>query len=421
MKVTNKRMLAARKVNKNHCSDAIPIVDNNLLRTPKEDFFSISTKTGNIKLLSKPIDASSYELNDSINRLAKKEEKALLQGGINWHLIESLPNRTAILKCAINNGIADPVIDNALKKRIINGSSLVSFDEIEKLAQIDHSAQNTSYSLHSQSHEYTKLIKETDPKDNPFNQFLANLHTSVLREIAKTPSNNKIDGSYVQGFKQEMELDPLKSYLINYSIYDKELSKYLYEKYYLSHLPKEMMMACQKISDEFGTKVFTNDETRIDFIENIHNELAEWQKHSNSRFITPSVINITPFNPYCIKNPEAAAHCNRVKKNIHISNEFLIKYTIRHEITHLNHPTLCGNALKETHFDKIQNNKLYKNEFLNAGLTTEEADYAYKDIEEFIAMAAEGDYSRYSTAFKKLLIEKFKMPSYIFEMKPLAR
>lgn len=65
-------------------------------------------------------------------------------------------------------------------------------------------------------------------------------------------------------------------------------------------------------------------------------------------------------------------------------------------------------------------NSKYLNEFLKAGISPRHIGYAYNNTAEFIAVASEGDMSRYSPEFKKMLID-FGMPEWELNMKCLNK
>ena len=60
-------------------------------------------------------------------------------------------------------------------------------------------------------------------------------------------------------------------------------------------------------------------------------------------------------------------------------------------------------------------NCLYRDEFLNAGIEPKHIEYAYKNRREFLAVAAEGDFTKYSPGFKEIL-RKLGMPNYVFDL-----
>ena len=57
----------------------------------------------------------------------------------------------------------------------------------------------------------------------------------------------------------------------------------------------------------------------------------------------------------------------------------------------------------------------YREEFLKAGIDAEHIEYAYTNKNDFLAVAAEGDLSQYSSEFRKVLM-KMWMPEYVFDL-----
>ncbi len=54
-------------------------------------------------------------------------------------------------------------------------------------------------------------------------------------------------------------------------------------------------------------------------------------------------------------------------------------------------------------------------EFLNAGIPLWHVEYAYTNPKEFIAVASEGDMSKYSDSFKKMLVD-FGLPQWALNL-----
>ena len=108
-----------------------------------------------------------------------------------------------------------------------------------------------------------------------------------------------------------------------------------------------------------------------------------------------------------------------------------IRHAIRHEIMHINDPkpsvqnkifdeivskkTITDPKTGETSTEIDFPNCKYRDEFLRAGIASGHVEYAYNSAAEFLAVAAEGDMSKYSPEFKKLLID-MGMPEYVFNM-----
>ena len=76
--------------------------------------------------------------------------------------------------------------------------------------------------------------------------------------------------------------------------------------------------------------------------------------------------------------------------------------------------TSLGGTKRQEKVRDYQNCK-YKEEFLKAGIDACHISYAYKDRNEFLAVAAEGDMSKYSPEFKSVLI-KLGMPDFVFDL-----
>jgi uncharacterized protein YcgL (UPF0745 family) len=109
---------------------------------------------------------------------------------------------------------------------------------------------------------------------------------------------------------------------------------------------------------------------------------------------------------------------------------------IRHEIMHLNEPTMFTRFSADPELAKLirsiipsriieidgrkkevldWENCKYREEFLKAGVDPEHISYAYTNKNEFLSVAAEGDLSQYTPEFREVLI-KMGMPEYVFDL-----
>lgn len=97
---------------------------------------------------------------------------------------------------------------------------------------------------------------------------------------------------------------------------------------------------------------------------------------------------------------------------------------MRHELKHGNVKEKCKNygifgTNKKYDFREnssiLKEKKWYRNEFANAGIPEGHIDYAYENRSEFIAVAAEGDFTKYSPEFKIVLVD-LGMPEWAFDM-----
>lgn len=161
-------------------------------------------------------------------------------------------------------------------------------------------------------------------------------------------------------------------------------------------------------------------------------ELAEWKAHGGDKAVMPPVLDFSKIKQDYIDNTRAYGESvadgfsERANNAISLDGYSLIEWAMRHEMTHSNDLTrLHNNAqLGQTYKIDVERsefkNSKYLNEFLKAGISPRHIGYAYNNTAEFIAVASEGDMSRYSPEFKKMLID-FGMPEWELNMKCLNK
>lgn len=334
----------------------------------------------------------------------------------------------------IGQNIKDSIIGKAVIDKIIElrGIGDIHYDGLKKeldslinLVEIDSSARNFSYPLMGDSYKYTRLSRESAE------------HSRILNELTQSPGNQKLSNYEARLFQNEIELDPLKSYLADNSESDAGLSKYLYDTYYIPRLSPKTKMICQKISDEFGTKLFVENESNPNAAQMVYKELSQWQRASKGEFLKPLTINLSRYDSYYVKLPKIGGYMYDFNKSVHVKKDSIkpMTWALRHELVHLNDNKFYEESgiingidvdkiiVREpeetdgTVGDLIWDKCLYKEELFNGGLAHEKIKYAYTDKNEFIAVASEGDYSKYSPEFRDVLV-KLGLPKYVFDMKP---
>ncbi len=288
--------------------------------------------------------------------------------------------------------------------------------------------------------------------------------------------NSDITPLHIANYVKDKKIETLKNFMranyyqegnLNHTRRETAHIRQLYEDKYLSTLPAETRERCQKIYDSFGVKMFVADENDTESLDYIYNELLEWQKASKGKSTLPPILDLSVIKQnYIDKVFRASGYHENPSHNISVNGRYLdsIKHTIRHEIAHANdskikqksgiitvynkdgtkedinieeiivHKTeqakdAKGNLLFNPDgtpvmvkakaedgtfvpdFDKCK----YVDEFRNAGISDDMIEYAYTDKAEFLAVAAEGDYSKYSKEFKELLV-KLGLPEWMFKM-----
>lgn len=278
-------------------------------------------------------------------------------------------------------------------------------------------------------------------------------------------------------YVKDKQIEQLKLYInknssiednLYYSKKEKSNISRLYREKYLSQLPEATRKRCEKIYDSFGVKMFLADESDTKVLDFVYNELQEWQKASRGQAQMPPVLDLSVIKKdYIDKVFQSSGYCNSVTKNISLNGRYLedVIYTLRHEIAHANDSEINtkdgiitvhnkDGSVEKINIDEIVVHKQvqrldsdgqpmfypdgtpimekaiaedgtlepdlakckYVEEFDNAGIPDWHIPYAYTNKSEFLAVAAEGDYSKYSPEFKDLLV-KLGLPKWMFNMK----
>ncbi|MBQ4115253.1 hypothetical protein IJD34_07610 [bacterium] len=259
--------------------------------------------------------------------------------------------------------------------------------------------------------------------------------SEFVNRAERSANSNDIKDAEINDFNDAGRFAGIIDLCENSRTSDPEIVKYLYENYYLKQadISPELTSACLDISSNFGTKIFLshqNIENAPKALEIINKELSEWQSKSNGTATLPQVLNFNSTKREYIDtgavNGQGAAGGLASGKNISLNS-----YTdrdgmsfaagLRHEITHLNDKRKGFIFSDEYNSCEICSNETYESgrfreEFERAGISEKYIKYAHTNSLEFIAVAAQGDMTKYSPEFKKMLVE-FGMPEYMFEMK----
>lgn len=217
-----------------------------------------------------------------------------------------------------------------------------------------------------------------------------------------------------------------------------EIQRKLYKIYLKdSPFPEGLKKECRNILKKDNVMLFPSAFSRdykSEFAA-ITDELDAWLEASNGAARLPRIINLNVIEKSFL---DKAGGNNRIYNDvIQIDGGYKesIMHALRHELMHENDKLIYKmrnigeervNLLKEIMPTKIVNGKKvrdfdnckYREEFLKAGIDYRHIPYAYTDRNEFLAVAAEGDMSKYSSEFKDVLI-KLGMPEFVFNLKVL--
>lgn len=226
---------------------------------------------------------------------------------------------------------------------------------------------------------------------------------------------------YKSTLSSESTTEALQAFIKKNNRTNPELTKILYENHYLPLVDKNQRSICKIISDRFNTKVFTSYNCFDEDIKYIYKELRQWDKASDGKAIMPRTIDLTSLKKPFI-NGEAEGVTSSYYRAIDINGHYKISFALRHEIMHLNEKRIGSNfndlfvwsmKLKKP----IAKKPFFHNEFMNGGIEEGHISYGYTNASEFKSVAAEGDFSKYSKRFKRIL-NFLGTPKWVFNLKP---
>lgn len=295
-----------------------------------------------------------------------------------------------------------------------DGKNDSDLEKLELLLDSYHAGSGHYSMINGKSHHYYKAISKSKK-----GKFLFNFPKAELEEI---PSNScKI-------FNEEIKIEPLKRFIAKYSRTEGEISDYIYTKFFLSRLPEEIASSYKDFRNKFGTYLFTETHSPINTNGDLYIEFDEWQKASNGKAKFPTIIDFSHIDEEFLIDSnlkETNAYINIFQSSLHIPHESFNscygRHYLRHEIAHLNDAFFDKKGIiNGINSDEIIKQDMYSTELDKAGISYKQARYAYTNKNELIAVAATGDYRKYSDEFKDILI-KLGMPEWIFKMEPLRR
>ena len=265
-------------------------------------------------------------------------------------------------------------------------------------------------------------------------------YAKSFREHAPENYANFIKALYKEGVKKHYLVTDFessrKTEALELLSNKKELLDYMYDKYYVSKIKNaKTKKLCREINAKYGTKVLLSNKTRdINLaLTVIRDELEAWTQVSGGKAKFPRIFDLNT----CDLSYENGSAYTDIRGNLHYQGAKI--YTpeiIRHEIMHLNEPSMFGKYCAEPKLAKfirsiIASKKVvvdgqekevldwenckYREEFLKAGIEPDHVEYAYTNRNEFLAVAAEGDTRQYSQEFKNVLM-KMGMPRYVFDL-----
>lgn len=261
--------------------------------------------------------------------------------------------------------------------------------------------------------------------------------------------NKDINSFQTAALPIDMELAARFSHLREYigKGTDSNVKNYLYNNLYLKTLQEfgissDIISKLDKINNEYNVKIMISSNLKeIDnVLEYVEAELSNWYSASKGSAKMPPVIDFNSADADWydsgstqINTASGAYSSPGYNGSLAFNKQTLssVQWSIRHEMTHSNDLKQGiniddkylaidknGSILVDKYGAvKPKRTKELVKELLKAGIGENHIDYAFINTMEFIAVASEGDMSKYSIEFKEMLIE-FGMPNWMFNMKP---
>ncbi len=268
----------------------------------------------------------------------------------------------------------------------------------------------------------------TDEEDEDYDENVTDLRQNLEKKIFKNENFSDLE---VDDFIWAQKCEAFEALRC-----EPELKQYLYKMLIKElNIPESAQETCLKILEDFNVMVIPSQKSHnYDLVmEEIRNELESWRNASNNKAKFPTIISMNSIKKVFLNN--AAGFYDKINNLIGLKNGYfsIIRYALRHEIMHLNDPLRYSMGhIGEEQVELLAkimptknvkgrivrdfNNCMYREEFLKAGVDPDHINYAYENRAEFLAVAAEGDTSRFSPEFKEILL-KLGMPEFVFNLK----
>lgn len=361
---------------------------------------------------------------------------------INDEVLADLDQRICMVQDIKTKNHIEAELNKLLTDDILRNKK--ALQEISDLADAVN-AYESSYSVY-------KTDKKTKSAMANFNIFIKSQKIKI-DDITDATTAPEFFGKNNKRLKADLlvenQLYAMREYCKKYP--DSKMSDYLYEEMYLKGLSEQfpdnklLKIATEKVKDinkKYNTKVFLGRKrlkSADEVLKYVDKELELWKKASDSAAKMPPVIDFSSakYNWYDKNSAHgtgvSAGYSEQLRNGaVAIAKMSLskVRWALRHELTHTNDLKLGKKIPKEYNLSEIMPRKIedgkevvdfenckFKDEFINAKPDIGESHlkYAYTNTKEFIAVAAEGDMSKYSPEFKKMLID-FGMPEWMFKL-----
>ena len=423
------------------------------------------------------ISAASVGDNQILN-LVLNEDKTTFDQVVKMYKYKSLQNGKSIytnssteIKKTINflkqNNKFKENLSNIYDKRITdevdNLLAIGKIKDAEDLVDVINNFNQKYHTIYDSNNPYFKEKFSSASETLKFSKYFKSqgmsledlVNGNITEQLRKQLIKNGLSvETLINDFRNDIKYRMMENFINKNP--DSDISNYLYENYYLKDIATQkidssllekrnnLINACKKINQRFNVKIIMSSDISNAYktISYVYKELTNWIKVSEGKAKFPPIIDFSTaksnwYDTTSAYGKSASAGYSHPAYNGAIAfKDFKLKTVsnaMRHELTHTNDLKRGTKIPKDYNLNEIMpkfdetlpNGNIIKSgdakkgkyyqEFVNGGISDYKISYAYNNTKEFIAVASEGDMSKYSSEFKQVLID-FGMPEWIFNL-----
>ena len=355
------------------------------------------------------------------------------------------------------------IYDKRITDEVDNLLAIGKIKDAEDLVDVINNFNQKYHTIYDSNNPYFKEKFSSASETLKFSKYLKSQGMSledlangnITEQLRKQLIKNGLSvETLINDFRNDIKYRMMENFINKNP--DSDISNYLYENYYLKDIATQkidssllekrnnLINACKKINQRFNVKIIMSSDISNAYktISYVYKELTNWIKVSEGKAKFPPIIDFSTaksnwYDTTSAYGKSASAGYSHPAYNGAIAfKDFKLKTVsnaMRHELTHTNDLKRGTKIPKDYNLNEIMpkfdetlpNGNIIKSgdakkgkyyqEFVNGGISDYKISYAYNNTKEFIAVASEGDMSKYSSEFKQVLID-FGMPEWIFNL-----
>lgn len=405
----------------------------------------------------------------TLNRIVKMYKHKSLKNGKSIYTNSSTEIKNTINFLKQNNDNFKEHLSNISDKRITdeveNLLTTGKFKDAEDLVDVINNFNQKYHTIYDSNNPSfkRKFLSANKERTLKFSKYLKSqgmsledlANKNITKQLRKQLISKKLSvETLVKDFQNDIKYRMMENFINKNP--NSDISNYLYENYYLKDIASQkinssllekrnkLIDACKKINQRFNVKIIMSSDISNGYktMSYVYKELTNWIKASEGKAKFPPIIDFSTAKSSWYDTTSAygkstsGGYSNSAYNGTLAFPNFRLKtvsYAMRHELTHTNDLKRGTKISKDYNLNEIMpkteeelpNGNIIKSgdakkgkyyqEFVNAGIPDKHISYAYNNTLEFIAVASEGDMSKYSPEFKQVLID-FGMPEWMFNL-----